>query len=370
MFGTMERPVRVGIVGLSADGGWASRSHLPALRASDRFELVGVAASTPERSAAAAERYGLPLAAASPGELASDDRVDAVVIAVKVPEHEVLIDQVLPAGKPILCEWPLAPNAEIAHALAQRAASVRTAVGLQALHVPQVRTMKRLVGEGFVGRPTSSVLIGDAGGWGAQTTAATAYTMEGRHGATMAAIPLGHTLAAVIDVVGELDEVGVMTAVDVPDVRVTDTGEIVRKTTPDQIAFTARSADGVLVSAHYRGGRGGGTGLLWEVRGTEGVLRLTGDIGHLQFGAVTLAGSQGTDPLTVLAPSAEDLGSLDLPGSLSGTPAAVVARQYAAWAQDLAVTDGGRGGTGLRDFRAAAHHHLLIDRLSEHRRDP
>lgn len=39
-------------------------------------------------------------------------------------------------------------------------------------------------------------------------------------------------------------------------------------------------------SAHYYGGSGG-TGLLWEIRGTNGILRVRGSIGHLQFGDVT-----------------------------------------------------------------------------------
>lgn len=355
---TARNQIRVGIVGLSAGGGWAARSHVPALRASDRFELVGVAASTPERTHAAAEKYSLPVAAASAAELAADERIDAVVIAVKVPEHEQLVDQVLPSGKPILCEWPLAPDAQTATELADRAATagVSTAVGLQALHVPQVQQMKNLIAEGFIGRPTSSILIGEAGGWGDTVVSATAYTLNSRNGATMAAIPLGHTLAAVVDVLGDLDELKVATSIDVPEVRETDTGRIVHKSTPDQIAFTARTRSGALMSAHYRGGRSGGTGLLWEVRGTEGVLQLTGEIGHLQFGSVTLSGSRGGAAPEVRTTNGADRGD----DPLHGTPAAIVAREYEAWSATL---DGDRPAV-LPDFRRAAEHQLLIGQIS------
>ncbi|WP_461666590.1 Gfo/Idh/MocA family protein [Gordonia sputi] len=358
---TTHNRIGVGIVGLSADGGWAARSHVPALRASDRFELVGVAASTPERTRAAAEKYSLPVAATSAAELAADDRVDTVVVAVKVPAHEQLIDQILPTGKPVLCEWPLAPNSQTATELADRAdaAKVCTAVGLQALHVPQVQHMKSLIADGFIGRPTSSILIGEAGGWAATVISTTAYTLDRRNGATMAAIPLGHTLAAVVDVLGDLDDLQVATSIDIPQVRETDTGRTVHKSTPDQIAFTARTHSDVLVSAHYRGGRSGGTGLLWEIRGTEGVLQLTGEIGHLQFGAVTLSGSRGTAaPEIIPTPTAAQ--DID---ALAGTPAAIVAREYDAWAATL---DGAARPATLPDFRRAAEHQLLIDQISDH----
>jgi predicted dehydrogenase len=40
----MNKPLRIGIIGLSAERGWATAAHIPALRAlSDDFELAGVA---------------------------------------------------------------------------------------------------------------------------------------------------------------------------------------------------------------------------------------------------------------------------------------------------------------------------------------
>ena len=67
------RPVRVGIIGLSASGGWAARAHLPALRAlrgyRQGYELRALAASSAERAAAAAQAYDVPLTAGQTAQL-------------------------------------------------------------------------------------------------------------------------------------------------------------------------------------------------------------------------------------------------------------------------------------------------------------
>jgi predicted dehydrogenase len=48
----MGKPLRVGIIGLSAERGWAAAAHIPALHAlSNDFELVGVANSKPRECA-------------------------------------------------------------------------------------------------------------------------------------------------------------------------------------------------------------------------------------------------------------------------------------------------------------------------------
>ncbi|GAA3031872.1 Gfo/Idh/MocA family protein [Actinokineospora globicatena] len=360
MTGTTAAPLRIGIVGLSATGGWASRSHVQALAGSDRFTLVGTCASTAESAAKAAAEYGLPVATSSPAALAADDRVDAVVVAVRVPLHEQVLLEVLPVGKPTFCEWPLAPDAGIAATLARLADEhgTPTAVGLQARHVPQVRMMKRLIGTGHIGRVLSARLIGDAGGWGTTTGSATAYTVDGSSGATMAAIPLGHTLDAVVDTLGRLDLGEVITTIDHPEVRVSDTGAVIRKSTPDQIAFVARTATGAVLTVHYQGGLSAGTTFLWEVRGTEGVLRLTGATGHLQFGAVTLRGARHGGELAELVPVA----GLDLRGEGGGAaPASVVADQYAAWHDVLTGAVSPHPATV--GFQHAATHHELIDEI-------
>src|SRR3954451_23056528 len=92
-------PIGVGIIGLSASGGWAAQAHLPALAAVSGYEVRALSASSPASAKAAGEKYGIPLAFGSTEELAWRDEVDLVVVTVKVPHHRELILPALQAGK-------------------------------------------------------------------------------------------------------------------------------------------------------------------------------------------------------------------------------------------------------------------------------
>jgi len=53
--------IHVGIIGLSADGGWAAIAHYPALqKIPDHFAIQGLTASRMATAQKAAEKYGVP----------------------------------------------------------------------------------------------------------------------------------------------------------------------------------------------------------------------------------------------------------------------------------------------------------------------
>src|SRR5581483_10880025 len=79
--------IRVGIVGLSPDRGFASIAHIPALRALPDFDIAAVCTTRRESAEAAARHFGIPLAFSDPAELARHPNVDLVTVTVKVPDH-------------------------------------------------------------------------------------------------------------------------------------------------------------------------------------------------------------------------------------------------------------------------------------------
>lgn len=359
----MTRPLGVGIIGLSAHGGWASRAHLPALRAMDGFAVRGLAASDDDAARRAGERYGVGIAVSDPGELARHPDIDLVVIAVRVPRHAELVEAVVKAGTPILCEWPLAVDLAEAERLAGLAADagVTTAVGLQARNTPTVRFVRDRIADGYLGRVLSSTLVGSGGGWTDGTTSGSAYTMDRANGATMLTIPFGHTLDAVTSVLGPLAHVSATTAVLRPEVTVADTGDTLTKTAADQIAVTGEFRGGAVFAAHYRAGSTAGTTFLWEINGTDGVLQLRGPSGHLQFDQAEVFGARGGEDLAPL-PVPDRYSST--PGTLApGTPPRSVAHAYLAFRRDLA--DGTHLVPTFAD--AVGHHRLLhaIERSAE-----
>lgn len=96
----MNKPLRIGIIALSAERGWATAAHIPALRAlSDDFELAGVANTSLASARAAAAAFGLPRAFESTAQLVASPDIDVVVVSVKVPHHRELVSEALNAGK-------------------------------------------------------------------------------------------------------------------------------------------------------------------------------------------------------------------------------------------------------------------------------
>ncbi len=294
----MNTPIRVGFIGLNPDSHWAATAHLPALKAlGDKFTIVGAANSTPESSRRTAEALNLPHSFENVDQLVNSPEVDLVVVTVKVPHHLELVTAALKAGKHVYCEWPLGNGLEEARQLEElaRKKGVVAVVGTQARPALEIEHLKKLIEEGFVGEVLSTTLIGSGGNWAADTVEELYYLFDEKNGATMQSIPLAHTLAAMRDVLGEIDALSARFVTHYNTVKITDTGEVRNKTVPDQIMVHGTLASGAALSIHYRGGVSRGTNLLWEINGTEGDIQVTGDLGHAQMIQLTVRGARGDE---------------------------------------------------------------------------
>jgi predicted dehydrogenase len=110
-------PLRSAIAGT----GFVGAVHAHAVRAAGGT-VVGVVASTPERSRAAAKRLGAETAYESAEAMVADEAVDVVHICTPNHLHEDLAQRALKAGKHVICEKPLGIDAEGAQRLADLAA--------------------------------------------------------------------------------------------------------------------------------------------------------------------------------------------------------------------------------------------------------
>ncbi|WP_269501303.1 Gfo/Idh/MocA family protein [Burkholderia sp. IMCC1007] len=274
----MDKPFRVGIVGLSADRGWAATAHIPALRAlADQFEVVGVANTSLASSQAAAAAFGIPQAFASVAELVASADIDVVIVTVKVPYHREVVSAALGAGKSVYCEWPLGNGLAEAAELARLAAEkgVVAVTGTQALASPEVAFVRRLIAEGYVGDVLSSTYSGAGFSWGEQIPYGDAYAMDSKNGATLLSVIGGHAIAAVQWVLGPVRQVDAVLSQRRKVVSEIGTGESVPMRTHDHVMINAVLQSGVPLSMQLCGGLPRGTGLLWEINGSEGDLRIT-----------------------------------------------------------------------------------------------
>lgn len=335
----MQRRFGVGIVGLEPGRSWAARAHLPALRAlPDMFEIVGVANTSKRSAEAAARATGLSRSYASVAEMMSSSDVDIVTVAVKVPAHFEVVRAAIDAGKHVYCEWPLGDSLAQAEELAllARRHRVLAVVGTQARASPEVEYLKRLLSDGFIGELLSTTLVARGGamqGGGAIPTKKTfGYLLDRKNGATMLTVPVGHAIAALTDLFGDLAHVSSVLAVRRPVAIAEDTRESLAVTAPDQVLIVGCFASGMPMSLHYRGGAPlDDNGLYWEIHGTDGDIRISGPSGQIQMVPLTLHGARRDRPEFVpLRPPRSDAASWP-----DDPEAGNVARLYARMADDL-----------------------------------
>jgi predicted dehydrogenase len=345
-------PIGVGIVGLSAAGGWAAGAHRPALSAVDGLELRALAASSEASARAAEAAYGIP-AYTSVEQLAADGNVDLVVVAVKVPQHRDLVLPALRAGVPVLSEWPLAVGLREAEELERAAGTTRTFVGLQGRSSPAFRWLADLVSEGFVGEVLSATVVASSTEWGTPVSPGMVYTLDRKLGATMLTIAFGHAIDLVSMLVGELRDVVATTATRRPEVPLGRTGQVVAMTAEDQIAISGTLAGGAILSVHHRGGAASGAGFSLTIDGTAGRLEITAaEFPHL--GPVTVRGTRnGGRPANLALPA-----GYDAYPAQAGTVIHTLAHAYAAIRDDLV-----HGTTVAPGFAHAVKRHRLLDAI-------
>ena len=348
--------IRVGIVGASANRGFASIAHIPALRALPQFEITAVCTARQQSAEAAARHYGAPLAFSDPEKLAQHPDVDLVTVSVKVPDHYRPVMAAIEAGKHVYCEWPLGRNTEEAMEMLDAAErrGIRHAVGLQGQLSPTLNYVKDLIGDGYVGRVLTATLIGCAPNWG--KTIDRSYQADFANGANLMTITGGHQIDALCYCLGEFRELSAF-ALSQRDRIPTDDQGVVPLTSPDQLAVSGIVGDGTVVSFQIRGGMARGTEFLFEIHGDKGDLALSAtERASMQRQELRLQGAQG---------EAKALADLPVPDRYRWVPGGVpagspynVAQLYARLAER--IRDGKPVSPG---FAAAVTRHRLIDAI-------
>lgn len=164
----MSRKLGVGIIGASAERGWAKDSHVPAVQGLDGLELVAVAAGDEAKAKAAAKAFDAAHGYASGLELTQDPAVDIVTVAVKVPDHRKLVLAAIAEGKHVYCEWPLGRNLSEAEEMAKAAsdARVHAAIGLQMRSSAAVLQARKALQDGRIGRPLTARVTSNTAAFG------------------------------------------------------------------------------------------------------------------------------------------------------------------------------------------------------------
>jgi predicted dehydrogenase len=334
---TTTSPLRVGIIGVSPDWGWAATAHIPALRALPGYEIRALSSQNAESARASGERFGIDAVYSDHEQMVTRADIDVVAVTVKVPHHRELVSAAVAAGKAVYCEWPLGRDLDDARAMADQAGQlgVRTTVGLQARQAPVFEFVHQLLNDGYVGEVLSTTMVGLSIP-GDVVVQRNAYMLDKENGANLLTIAIGHSMDILSYVLGEFADLSAVSDLRRPLITIDETREQILKTAADQIAVIGTLTSGATASIHIREAVAGGTGFLWEINGTEGTLRMTADAAYPEILPVAVAGARARKepaPLTIPAEITQKWPALV---GLEGAPAFNVGRAYAAFAADIA----------------------------------
>lgn len=154
----MAKELRVGVVGY----GFMGRAHSNAYRKVNQFfelehrpVLQACAARNEDKLRAFADNWGFASYETDWRKLIERDDIDVIDIATPNNTHREIVLAAAEAGKMILCEKPLAMNAEEAEEMASAVekAGVANMVWFNYRRVPAIALAKQVVDEGRVGNP-------------------------------------------------------------------------------------------------------------------------------------------------------------------------------------------------------------------------
>jgi predicted dehydrogenase len=114
-----------------------------------------VAEATPELAEEARERFGYARSTADWRQAVNDPAIDVVVVLTPNHLHREMVLEAVAAGKHVICEKPLAPNADDAEEMLRAAdrAGVVHQVGFNWRLTPAVQQAKRMIDDGTIGEP-------------------------------------------------------------------------------------------------------------------------------------------------------------------------------------------------------------------------
>lgn len=314
-----SEPIKLGIVGLSAKGSWASRAHLGYLTSTSHYKIVALQNSSKASAEEATKKYDLKNVATYGDikDLVNDSNVNMVIVSVKVPEHFALAEPAILAKKDIFVEWPLGKTLAEAEYLAKIAHEngVKTLVGLQARQNPTIRKAKAMIDAGELGDILGTTMNASGMIFGPTAPADfPVYALPVENGANLVTIPAGHAMDALCYVLGEFSSLQATLANNRPTISLVDAdGKEVRKvekSAHDYMAVIGSLKKGGVASVVYQGGTSNtNKNFYWEINGTKGSLVMEGPVGHVQMFQPTLkfvSSEQGAELKAVEVTQAKD----------------------------------------------------------------
>ncbi|BBH18934.1 deoxyfructose oxidoreductase [Paenibacillus baekrokdamisoli] len=146
----MTRKLRWGVIGCA---GIAVGAVIPGIQQSETGEVVAIASREISKAEETAAKLNIPKAYGSYEEILLDKDIDAIYIPLPNHLHMEWSIRAIEAGKHVLCEKPIALNAEQAQRMvdASRAAGVHLAEAFMYRNHPRYERVKEIIASGEIG---------------------------------------------------------------------------------------------------------------------------------------------------------------------------------------------------------------------------
>lgn len=286
------RTIGVGIIG----AGFARITQIPGFRDCMGAKVVAIASKNPENAAKVAQEFAIDHVDRDWRDLVKRDDVDLVSIVTPPSTHYEMTLAALDQGKAVLCEKPMAMNAEEAREMRDRAKQVNVLAlidhELRFLNSRQL--MRSMLHNGAIGAVRHCEYLFRADSRGTAERAWDWWSDEGMGGGTLGAIG-SHVIDSFRWMLNsEVAEVSAMLTSHVPQRLDSTTGEMRAVTSDDAAKLHLRFVDSTLTQNTT------GAALLslvesgtpensLQIFGTEGALRVqeTGELWRSRAGSGT-----------------------------------------------------------------------------------
>jgi predicted dehydrogenase len=279
----MGRPLKVAVVGASISNSpdgrerFAIRAHLPALKhLHNQYEVVAVCTTRMETANETARRFDVPHAFDNVERMLSElSEIDVVCVAVRPVVHHQVVMAALRAGKHVYCEQPLGTTTGQAKEMFDLAYAkgVRTVVGHQHHYDPAALQMADMVRQGYIGKPLAFSSSNFGPNHIAPRPSHRVWLFQ-QEACGHPGFRSMHSLQRVIGVLGDVEEICADMRVLVPERPNLDGGAPLKTTQVNNLNFLMRVGDDVMGTLQVSLTAWFGTGWIFQVYGTEGMLMI------------------------------------------------------------------------------------------------
>lgn len=317
--------LRVGIIGV----GWGAHVQVPGFRAAQGFEPVALCARTRQRLERVAARLDIDSTSTDWRAFVARDDLDVISVATPTALHHDMALAALDAGKPVLCEKPLAGDLDSARNLVRAAAQtgLPTTCGFENRWNADWLAVAAKVHSGFLGKPYLARVSRSASYWHPDHPPQAAWMYDRDQGGGYLAGMLVHDIDFLCSAFGRPQSVCAEVRTSEPVRDLPDGGRLA-VTADDTAALLMRMECGVIAilsvsvmgahTDHYR----------LELFGSDGTIIGDGGLRSARYRA-GLAGDDGLAPLSVdeREPANPDV----LPSGLAGHAARALALMLHDW---------------------------------------